>query len=183
MGKIILIFLEKVIEAIYFSLFLIIGKGIKNKRLLFIGIMVFEYLMLTNLIEFNVWLHLIYIFLTYVNLKVLYREKAQITDIFLFAVASLVLIAISALSYGIVYITVRKYFVALILNRILLFLFLYFARNLIRSKYKVFCSLWNRHSTPSKIKSLTLRNISIIIFNLMFWLINFGMVFFVTYLK
>lgn len=175
MEELILVFLEKVVEAIYFAMFLIIGKNIKNKKLLFIGIMVFEYLMLKSFINFSVYFQLAYTFMTYVTLKVLYKEKAQITDIFLFTAASLLLIAISAVSYGIVYITVRQYFVALILNRILLFLILYLGRNVIRSKYKSFCSLWNRHNIPNQIKSLTLRNISIIVFNLMFWLINVGM--------
>lgn len=175
MEELILIILEKVVEAIYFSMFLIIGKNIKNKKLLFIGIMVFEYLMLKHFIKYSVYFQLAYTFMSYVNLKVLYKEKAQITDIFLFTAASLLLITISAASYGIVYITVHEYFVALILNRIWLFSTLYFARKFIREKYKSFCSLWNRHNIPNKIKSLTLRNISIITFNLMFWLINLGM--------
>lgn len=177
MEELILVFLEKVVEAIYFAIFLIIGKNIKNKKLLFIGIMVFEYLMLKYFINFSVYFQLAYTFMAYLTLKVLYKEKAQITDIFLFTAASLILIAISATSYGIVYFTVRQYFIALILNRILLFLTLYLTRNIVKEKYKGFCRLWNRHNIPSKIKSLTLRNISIITFNLMFWLINLGMAF------
>lgn len=175
--KLVLLLLEKVFEAIYFSMFLIIGKNIKQKRLLFVGIMVFEYLMLKYFIKYSVYFQLAYTFMAYVNLKVLYKEKAQITDIFLFMVASLVLIVISVCSYAIIYFTIRDYFIALILNRLLLFLFLYFTRKIIRSKYKMFCSLWNRHNIPNKIKSLTLRNVSIIMFNLMFWLINIGMAF------
>ena len=175
MEELILIFLEKIVEAIYFAMFLIIGKNIKNKKLLFIGIMVFEYLALKHFISFSVYFQLAYTFMAYVTLKVLYKEKAQITDIFLFMAASLLLIAISAASYGIVYFTVRNYFVALILNRILLFLTLYLGRNVVKSKYKGFCSLWNRHNIPNTIKSLTVRNLSVIIFNLMFWLINLGM--------
>ena len=41
-----MLFLEKVCEAIYFSLFLIYGKNLKEKRILFIGIMIFECLMI-----------------------------------------------------------------------------------------------------------------------------------------
>lgn len=175
MEELILLILEKVLEAIYFAMFLIVGKNIKNKKLLFIGIMVFEYLMLKSFIRYSVYFQVAYTFMTYVNLKVLYKEKAQITDIFLFTVASFVLIGISAISYGVVYFTIRKYFVALILNRILLFLTLYLSRNFIKEKYKGFCSLWNRHNIPNTIKSLTVRNLSVIIFNLMFWLINIGM--------
>ena len=177
MEELILLFLEKVVEAIYFAMFLIVGKNIKKKKLLFIGIMVFEYLMLTNFIEFNVWFQLIYTFMSFVNLKVLYKEKAQITDIFLFGVASLILIATSALCYAIIYFTIHKYIWVLIINRPLIFAIIYFGRNKIPQTYKKFCSLWNRHNIPNQIKSLTLRNISIIIFNLMFWLINIGMAF------
>ena len=176
MNEIILLLLEKVCEAVYFSLFLIIGKNIKSKRLLLIGIMIFEYLALKHFIHFNVWFQLAYTFMSFVNLKVLYREKAQVTDIFLFMVASVILIFISAVVYMGFFFTIRKYYyIALIVNRIIMFSVIIFGRKLISLKYKDFCSLWNRHNNPNKIKSLTLRNISIIGFNLMFWLINFGM--------
>ena len=183
MEELILVFLEKIVEAIYFAMFLIIGKNIKNKKLLFIGIMVFEYLALKHFISFSVYFQLAYTFMAYLSLKVLYREKAQITDIFLFSAASLILIATSALCYGIIYFTIHKYIWVLIINRPLIFAIIYFGRNKIRNAYKKFCSLWNRHNIPNQIKSLTLRNISIIVFNLMFCLINFGMIFFITYLK
>ena len=183
MEELIMIILEKVVEAIYFAMFLIIGKNIKNKKLLFIGIMVFEYLMLKYFINFSVYFQLAYTFMAYITLKVLYKEKAQITDIFLFTAASLILIATSVLCYGIIYFTIHQYIWVLIINRPLIFAILYFGRNKIPELYKRFCSLWNRHNIPNQIKSLTLRNISIIIFNLMFCLINFGMIFFITYLK
>ena len=176
-----MIFLEQILEAIYFSTFLLIGKDIKTKRILFTLVMIFEYVMLTRFIEFNVWFQLIYTFMSYVNLKVFYKEKAQITDVFLFTSASVILIAISIFSYVIIYFTIKEYYIALIINRVIMFCFLYLSKNKIRVLYKEFCSLWNRHKIPNKIKSLTLRNISIIIFNLMFWLINFGMVIALTY--
>ena len=115
--------------------------------------------------------------MTFINLKVLYKEKAQITDIFLFTAASIVLIALSAIVYIIHIHTYNNYDIARIINRISLFLFLYLSRNKIRELYKKFYSHWNRHNNPKAIKSLTLRNISIIIFNLMFWIINLGMVY------
>ena len=175
MEELILLILEKVLEAIYFAMFLLIGKDIKNKKLLFIGIMVFEYLMLKSFIRYSVYFQVAYTFMTYVNLKVLYKEKAQITDIFLFTVGSLILIATSVLCYGIIYFTIHEYVWVLLINRPLIFALLYLGRNKIPQIYKRFCSLWNRHNIPNQIKSLTLRNISIIVFNLMFWLINVGM--------
>lgn len=175
MNEIILLLLEKVCEAVYFSLFLIIGKNIKNKRLLLIGIMIFEYLALKHFIHFNVWFQLAYTFMSFVNLKVLYKEKAQVTDIFLFMVASVILILLSVFTYMTALYTYKDYFISLVLNRLLLFGIILIFKNFIREKYKSFCSLWNRHNKPNKIRSLTLRNISIIVFNLMFCFINFCM--------
>lgn len=183
MEELILVFLEKIVEAIYFAMFLIICKNIKNKKLLFIGIMVFEYLMLKYFIKYSVYFQLAYTFMTYVTLKVLYKEKAQITDIFLFTVASLILIAISFISYIPFYIItngnvqLKEYIIALMLNRTLVSFVIIGGNKFIRKIYNKFCRLWNRHAIPNQIKSLTLRNISIITFNLMFWLINLGMTF------
>lgn len=167
----------KFLEPIYFSLFLIAGKDLKEKRLLFTIIMIFEYVMLKQFIKFDVVFQFIYTFMSFINLKVLYKEKAQITDIFLFAAASIILIAISAFTYLTCIFTYKNYYVSIIINRIMIFGFVYFCKNNIRKVYKKFYKYWNRHNNPKAIKSLTLRNISIISFNLMFWIINLGMIY------
>lgn len=175
MHEILLLFLEKVCEAIFFSMFLILGKKLKEKRLLFTAIMIFEYLALKCVLKYNIWFQLIYTFMSFINLKVLYKEKAQITDIFLFAVASIILIILSSIAYFIVFFTIKNYWVALILSRILMFLFLIICNSKINKIYSKFYLLWNRHSNKNKIRSLTLRNISIIIFNFMFWFLNIAL--------
>ena len=164
--------LVQIPEPVYFSLFLIIGKNIKEKRLLLTGIMIVQYLLLMHIFPYNIWFQLIYTFMSFVNLKVLYKEKAQVTDIFLFATASLILVMVSIFCYMIIYATIKNYVIALIINRILMFVVLYFSRNKIKTTYKSFCSLWNRHNNPKKMRSLTLRNSSIIIFNSTFAIIN-----------
>lgn len=146
--NILLIFLEKILEAIYFSLFLIIGKELKNKRILFALLMIFEYLLLTSFIEYNVAFQFIYTFMTFLILKVIYKEKAQITDIFLFGVASIILIVLSMFTYLTALVTYKNYFISLIINRVLIFTFLYVFRKQIRNCYIKFYSLWNRrHKT------------------------------------
>lgn len=164
-------------EAIYFSLFLIIGKNIKKKRTLFIAIMIFEYFALKYFIKLNIWFQIIYTFMSYVNLKVLYKEKAQITDIFLFAIVSIILIIVSILCGSLQIFFQVKYIILLILNRIILFLVLFLIKDKIRKVYSKYCSYWNRRTDKIKIRSLTLRNISIIVFNLMFYIINIGLIY------
>ena len=169
-----MVFLEKICEAIYFSLFLIYGKNLKEKRLLFIGIMIFEYLMITKLIQYNIWIHISYIIMTYINLKVLYKEKAQITDIFLFGAASIFLMIVSIVCGFIIFKHLDWYFYFLILNRIIIFAFVFLMKNKLYNIYSKFYKSWNKRHNP-KIKSITLRNISVIIFNLMFYFINLCM--------
>lgn len=173
----------KVLEPIYFSLFLIYGKDLKHKRLLLTFIMIFEYVLLKEFIKFNVWFQFIYTFMTFVNLKVLYKEKAQVTDIFLFAVASIVLIIISAIVFLMGRQLFESFYIAIFINRFLLFSFVLLFKDRIHHYYKKFCSLWNRHNSPKVIKSLTLRNISVIAFNLMFYTINAGMIYYVTHFR
>lgn len=53
------IILGQIPEAIFFSLFMIYTKRLKEKRFLYISIMIMEYLILTGIIQFNVWLQVI----------------------------------------------------------------------------------------------------------------------------
>ena len=181
-------FLEVVLgqipEAIYFSLFMIFAKELKEKRVLFTLIMIFEYLILLSVIKYNVLFQFIYTFMTYVILKVLYKDKAIITDIFVFMIASLILIAVSFVSYMVVLATIKNYYVAVILNRIILAVILVIFKDKLSYFYKNYKLFWNRRKgVPVKIRSLTLRNISIILFNLMFYIINIGLIYFVTNFK
>ena len=182
MNEILMIFLEKICEAIYFSLFIVFGKKLKEKRILFTIIMIFEYLMLTNIFHYSLWIHILYFTMTYINLKVLYKEKAQITDVFLMAFASILLIIISILC-GLPQILFKfKYFYLLIINRILMLSILYTFKNKIYNIYISFCNNWNK-KRENKIKSLTLRNISIILFNFMFYVLNLMLLYAVFSIK
>ena len=171
MQEILLLFLEKVCEAIFFSMFLILGKKLKEKRLLFTAIMIFEYLILKQLFSYSIWFNVIYIFMSFINLKVIYKEKAQITDIFLFMIASIILIFLSLIC-GVPKILFNiNYLPLLITNRILMFGILYILKDKINNIYVKIFKNWNRNK-ENKIRSLTLRNISIICFNIMFCVIN-----------
>ena len=177
MNEIVLLFLEKICEAIYFSAFLIIGKCIKEKRILFTAIMIFEYLALKYFIKFNIWFQIIYTFMSFIDLKVLYKDKAQVTDIFLFTVASIILIILGLICGSFQIFFNISHNLLLVINRILMFLIIYLIKDKIYFLYKKYCSYWNRHNYKNKIKSLTLRNISIIAFNLMFYIINIGLIY------
>ena len=119
------IILGQIPEAIYFALFMIFAKELKTKRTLFVLFMVFEYLALKYFIKFDVLFQLLYTIMTFSNLKVLYKDKAIITDIFVFMGASLLLIFASILSYVPTNILIKDiyvaFYVALTINRIIMF--------------------------------------------------------------
>ncbi len=170
-------------EAIFFTLFLIYTKRIKEKRILLFILMLFEYLLLKYFIKFNVWFQLSYTFMTFLILKILYREKTNILDIFAFCASSIILIISSMISYILILFTIKNFYIALILNRILLFGTFILYKNKLNNIYLKIAKLWNRHNYKNKIRSLTVRNIAIIIFNLSFYLINIGMIITIIYGK
>ena len=166
-------------EAIYFALFMIYTKQLKEKRLLYITLMVLEYLLLKQFVHFSIYFQVAYTFITFVILKILYREKAQIIDIFTFTIASIFLIITSVISF---LISGQNVILATIINRIIIFVVLFgfnYKLNVIQNLYK---KLWNRNDkVKKKIKTTTFRSLNVIIFNVIFYFINVGIVYAIYY--
>lgn len=165
-------------EAIFFSLFMIYAKGIKEKRILFVILMVVEYLLIMQNIYFNTYSHVIYTILTFLTLKVLYKEKCQVTDIFTFGIASLIMILSNFIIYMFVWKLFNIFMIYAILHRIFLIIFMIIFHNKLNNIQKIYKKLWNRNDKVNKrIKSTTFRSLNIIAFNIMFYIINLGMIF------
>ena len=94
--------LGQIPESIYFAIFLIFAKQIKEKRILFTICMIFEYLFLKYTFQYNVLFHITYIFMIYILLKTIYGNKAQITDIFIVLISYLTMIIFSLFSTTII---------------------------------------------------------------------------------
>lgn len=173
--------LGQIPEAIYFALFMINTKQLKEKRLLYVVLMIVEYLLLTAVIKFNVWMQVLYTVISFIILKFLYKERAQVTDIFTFTIASIVLILISAISFGIISMTIRNKMVAYIIKNVLMLIFIVVTRNKLTRIQKLYRKLWNRNDkVKKKMKTTTFRSLNVIIFNIIFWIINIGMVYAIT---
>ena len=168
------LFLGQIPEAIYFALFLIFTKRLKEKRVLFIILMILEYLLLKSFIHFDIWFQIGYTIMTFLTLKVLYKNKAQVTDIFTFGIASIVLMAISIISAIVLQF---NFIIGVILSRLLPFIFLVLTHKSLYRIQKVYKKLWNRNKNDCKhIKSTTFRAINAVVFNVMFYILNFCMI-------
>lgn len=166
-------------EAIFFSLFMIYAKGLKEKRILFTVLMIVEYLLLKYSFQYNWLFHIGYIILTFLTLKVLYKDKCQITDIFIQIVSYIIMSIFSLICLPIIY---KNYNIALIINRIMLFSFIIIFHNKLCKIKDLYKKLWNRNDKQKhKIKSTTFRCINLFIFNTFFYLINLLMLYVVYY--
>ena len=173
------ILLGQVPEAIYFALFMIFTKRLDKKHGLFITLMVIEYILLF-IPALSIWSHILYFMMSYIILKLLYKEKSQITDIFTLGIASLVLMSISVMWYGIIYFTIKNIIICNILAKLCLFVFLLIFKNKLPKIQNIYKRLWNRNDKlPKRIKSTTFRCINVILFNVMFYLINSFILYFI----
>lgn len=167
--------LGQIPEAIFFALFMIYAKGIKEKRILFIILMIIEYLLLKYSFPFNWIFQIGYMVTTFLTLKVLYREKSQITDVFILLISYIVMIISSAICFLIFR---PNTLLAVIINRIILFVLIFVFKDKLINIQKLYKRLWNRTSNSNnKIKSTTFRSLNIVIFNIIYFIINFGMIY------
>lgn len=169
------LFFGQIPEAIFIALFMIFVKNLKTKRLLFTSIMVIEYLLLMSLFAYNWIFHILYLVMTFIVLKVLYKEKAQVTDVFIFAIAYILIVISSALCY---IISSNNVIIGCIINRLLLFIPLLILNYKLVYIQNIYKKYWNRNDKiKKKIKSITFRSLNVVTFNLLFSIINFGMIY------
>lgn len=170
------ILLGQIPEAIYFALFMIFTKRLKEKRLLFVVLMVCEYLLLKQFLHFNVWFHILYTTMTFVILKILYKEKSQIVDVFTFTIGSFTLILISLICILLTCEVFKNAMIGGIINRVLMFTFLFSVHNHLYKIQNLYKKLWNRNDDiKKKMKSTTFRCVNLAVFNVIFYIINIGM--------
>ena len=167
------LFIGQLPEAIYFALFMIYAKNLKSKRLLFILTLVVEYFILKYIFVFSIWFNVTFTFMTYVILKLFYKEKAQITDIFTFGIGGLLLFLVNVIFYFISMFLGVNFCLAAILSKVILFSILLRYNYKLYLIQKLYRKLWNRNDKiEKKIKSITFRCWNLLIFNLMFYLLS-----------
>lgn len=174
------LFLGQIPEALFCALFIIFAKGLKEKRVLFIFIMIAEYLLLKYSFRYSSWFHVGYIVLTFLSLKVLYKEKAQITDTFLLVMAFIIVIIVSAPCFLLLH---DNMILTNIVAKVILFAIIIIFNNKLRWFQNLYKKLWNRPKESTKMKSVTFRSLNIVIFNVTFVILNIGMAYALFLLK
>lgn len=165
--------LGQIPEAIYFALFMIFTKRLDKKQILFTILMIIEYILLFNFTPVTIWSHISYFIITYIILKILYHEKSQITDIFTLGIASMILMIISGICYFTLSTFITNIIIGNAIQKLLLFIVLYFISDKLYKIQNTYKKFWNRNDKiPKPMKSTTFRCINLILFNIMFFIIN-----------
>ena len=152
-------------EVLYFTLFLTYTKNIKEKRLKLFLLISFSYFLCVLVKRWTIIFYLLSIFLFYFDLKLLYKNKVQIIDVFIISISCFYITFLSFLLIFLVKSDMSNYMYIYVIDKILLFAPFIF-RNKLNIIYKAYCKLWNRNDKEKRpVKSITLRNISLILLN------------------
>ena len=153
---------------------MIFTKSLHTKRFLFIMITIIEYLIWMGIFPYSWYFHIGLMVSIFLTLKILYKEKSQIIDVFILLIAYIILGVTSAICF---IVCQKEVILATVINRVIIFGFLLgcnYRLNKIQRLYKKF---WNRDDKPKAIKSTTFRSLNIIIFNVIFVILNACMVY------
>lgn len=166
------ILLGMIPEGLFFTLFLIYTKNLKDKRIKLFLLISLAYILCMFINRYKIIYYIFFIIFIYIILKYLYKNKTQIIDIFVISIIYLYLTLISVICFSFVKEELNNYWIAMIINRLMLIIPFIF-KNKFNFWYKRYCGLWNRNDKVKKpIKSITLRNISLIILNFLIFIIN-----------
>lgn len=170
-------------EVLYFTLFITYTKNIKEKRIklfLLISIAYFLCMICQRLI---IIYYILLIICIYLSAKILYKNKIQIIDLFAISFSSFWITFISAILLLFLGENNSNYYCLYFLDRCLLFVPFIFI-NKIRILYNKYCKLWNRNDNEKRpIKSITLRNISLILLNGFIFILNIAIINIINFYK
>lgn len=172
------IILGQLPEAVYFAIFMILVKGLKEKRFIFTISMVIEYLLVLNILPYSIWSYVLYFILSFLLLKILYKDKSNVTDIFTMGIASVIIIIVSIFSYFIVSLFSTNVIIGNLCQKAILFFIILVYKSYLPKINNIYKKLWNRSKHSYKIKSMTFRVLNLIVFNFSFVVINLGIMFY-----
>ncbi len=169
------IFLGMVPEVLFFTFFIVVAKNLDNRKnrvlKLLVGVAI-NYIITGIMTTYNIYSYILIIFFNYIILNLIYRKETDKLDLFLIGLAEWYLLIVGFICFKFISNNMDYYYYALFANRILLVLPFIFKKqmNNLYNKYRLY---WNRNDSIEKpIKSITLRNISLILMNVLIFILN-----------
>ena len=169
-AKLVAIFLVAMpIEFLYLVMAMCFTKQIKEKRVIFYVLLFISGILCSLIARWQLWYYLTYIASAYLIMRILY--KSHISDLFVFSIFFAWIALTSYLGFAI-----RSSMVIGYITQTTLMFGIFAFKGKFNKWYKTYRELWNRRS-DNRIKSITLRNISLISLNLFIVFMDFFLVF------
>lgn len=106
-------------EVIYFTLFLIFTKNYKNNKIKLFVLLLIGYIIFKKIFPLNIYFQICFTLYVPIILKLLYKDRFHISDVFIFTYSSIFLILIGCIS-ALIHCITNNYILAFIVNRILI---------------------------------------------------------------
>lgn len=162
-------------EVLFLTLFIRNIKNIKNKKVILFITTGFIYFLCLLIKQYVLMYYFLFIILMYINLRILYRNKFQLVDIFIISFATMYLTLVGFITFLFVNNDFSNYYFMYFINRILLFSIFIF-KDKIKIFYSKYYKFWNRNDSIKKLfKSITIRNFSLILINVFILFINIAL--------
>lgn len=159
-------------EVLFLTLFITYTKNLKEKRLLLFTFFSISYIISMFIQKYKIVFYILFIVLMYLSLKIIYKKKVQIIDIFVITIPFDWITILSYLCFLFFKKDLSNYYMLYIIDRLFLFIPFIFSKYY-HKIYLKYCKLWNRNDKEKRpIKSITLRNISLIMVNIAIFLMN-----------
>ena len=147
-------------DVIFLSLFIIYSKKIQTRRVIFFILLLIDYIVTLIIFKYQTLFYILFIVIEYIILRLLYKKEIQLIDSFVITIPFLILFLMSCIYYFLI----PNYMLACILEKITILIVIFLIKNKINIAYKTYRQLWNRTKEEArKIRSITLRNISLIL--------------------
>lgn len=158
-------------DVLYYVLLITRIKNVKEKKIILFILLAAIYIVTYMIFRYNFYLYILHGILIYLSLKLLYKSK--INDYFLVSFLYSYYF-INSLSC---YFLISNYAVALVINKIMLFVPLIFNKKL-QKLYQNYNKMWNRNNKRKyPIKSITLRNTTLLVTNILIVSINITLIY------
>ena len=157
------------VEILYLTMGMCYAKQIKEKKVLFYILLLVSGVLCFLISRWQLWYYIAYLGSAYLIMRKLY--KSHISDLFVFLIFFAWIAVTSYTGFMLFHNIVYTY----IFQRILMFGIFIF-RGKFNKWYKTYRELWNRRD-DKRIKSVTLRNISLICINVFIVFMNFLLIF------
>ena len=172
------VLLGAVFEVLFITVMFYKIKGLKNKNLLLLITIFISYFLSGFITSFNyINQYLTYILLNvfiFIFAKLLYKNKINVLDFFI------IYYIIMTINFSCLFMMkiIGYNYLFLFSNRLILLIIMLFSGKL-NKIYKFYCYNWNRHN-DNKVKSVTIRNFTIISCNLMLYIINYFVLYYIN---